>query len=113
MSVTHCFQTSETAEIETTVITHESAHDEALTSVLYEMTEESHDRTNVVGFGIEKSFTSSENDQFVTEKVAVLKLCVGNYCLIVNRTAYSFHEDPNFFSQVSQLLNNHFGWYEN
>ncbi|XP_062152152.1 uncharacterized protein LOC133860591 [Alnus glutinosa] len=38
----------------------------------------------VVGFGIEKAFRSTTIDGAVSEKVAVLKLCAGNDCLIVH-----------------------------
>jgi hypothetical protein len=37
---------------------------------------------SLVGLGIEKSF-SSTTDGVISEKVAVLKLCAENFCLIV------------------------------
>ncbi|XP_062152155.1 uncharacterized protein LOC133860593 [Alnus glutinosa] len=40
----------------------------------------------VVGLDIEKSFSSSTSNGVVSEKVAVLKLCAENDCLIVNLT---------------------------
>ena len=73
------------AKIETTVVSNELALDKALSCLLSKMENELNSRTRgFVGFFIEKSFISSFTTLFVKNKVALLKFCVGNYCLIVH-----------------------------
>jgi hypothetical protein len=81
-------------EIKTTIITNESALEGGLKLLLSVIDAEllrnnyagnsSYER--VVGFDIEKSFSSSTSNGIVSEKVAVLKLCAENDCLIVHLT---------------------------
>ena len=93
MSTTLSFPLSFNNQVlKTTIITHESALDEALSSLLSKMNDvssrmndiSSPTMSRVVGFGINKSFKSSANNHFVCEKVALLKLCYETDCLIVH-----------------------------
>jgi hypothetical protein len=76
----------DSCEIKTTVVTDESEL-EGVLKLLFSIIDEKHFQNKgferLVGLGIEKSF-SSTTDGVVIEKVAVLKLCAGNYCLIVH-----------------------------
>jgi hypothetical protein len=79
-------------EIKTTVITNESALEGGLKLLLSAIDVEllknnyaGNSLERVVGLDIEKSFSSSStSDGVVSEKVAVLKLCAENDCLIVH-----------------------------
>lgn len=83
MSESFTFRAGRWTQINTTVVTDESEVDENL-KLLYSNIS-SHPKTfgRVVGLGIEKSF-SSTTDGVISEKVAVLKLSTGNYCLFVH-----------------------------
>ena len=73
------------AKIETTVVSNELALDKALSCLLSKMENELNSRTRgFAGFGIEKSFVSSFTTLFIKNKVAILKFCAGNYCLILH-----------------------------
>jgi hypothetical protein len=76
----------ESSEIKTTVVTDESEL-EGVLKLLFSIIDEQHYQNKwferLVGLGIEKSF-SSTIDGVVIEKVAVLKLCVEKFCLIVH-----------------------------
>jgi hypothetical protein len=72
--------------VETTVVTHEPELEEKLQflfSVIDNDLDEQKKFERLVGLGIEKSF-SSTIDGVMSEKVAVLKLCGENHCLIVH-----------------------------
>ena len=70
-------------EIETSIIKHESAFEEAVSSLLCNVNKTPSSR--VVGIGIEKSFKASgTNGQNASKRVALLKLCSGTTCLILH-----------------------------
>ncbi|KAL0014426.1 hypothetical protein SO802_001495 [Lithocarpus litseifolius] len=81
-------------DIRTTVITHESALEEGLKFLLSTFNVEESEKNNVgqnfervVGLDTEKSF-SSTSDGLVSDKVALLKLCSENDCLLVHLTHF-------------------------
>ncbi|KAM6546949.1 hypothetical protein CsatB_027685 [Cannabis sativa] len=93
------------AEIKTTIIKNESALEEALSSLLSKTMNTAYNsyncstlfdllplhtpRTTLVGFGIEKSFRTSPTTPYITQKVALIKFCIGKECLIVHLTHFS------------------------
>jgi hypothetical protein len=81
-------------EIRTTIITQDSALEEGLKFLLSNINVELSEKKNVgqnfervVGLDIEKSF-SSTREGLVSDKVALLKLCAENDCLLVHLTHF-------------------------
>jgi hypothetical protein len=74
-------------KIKTTVVTNELRLEDVLFdlfSVIDKKSDEIMKFQRIVGFGIEKSFSSSTINGVVIEKVAVLKLCAEDFCVIVH-----------------------------
>jgi hypothetical protein len=83
MSKSYTFKI-ESSEITTTVVTDESKLECVLKLLFSEIKPLPTTFHRVVGLGIEKSFSYSTTDGVMSEKIAVLKLCAENDCLIVH-----------------------------
>uniref|UniRef100_A0A2N9FUF2 3'-5' exonuclease domain-containing protein n=1 Tax=Fagus sylvatica TaxID=28930 RepID=A0A2N9FUF2_FAGSY len=83
-------------EIRTTIISHELALEGGLKLLLSKLS-----RKRIVGLDIEKSF-SSPGHGVVSDKVALLKLCAENDCLLVHLILFT--QIPTFLAKFLNLL---------
>jgi hypothetical protein len=83
-------------KIRTTIISHELALEEGLKLLLSKLSGK-----RIVGLDIEKSF-SSPGHGVVSDKVALLKLCAENDCLLVHLILFT--QIPTFLAKFLNLL---------